>query len=125
MNAGKLLRLSRYYYPAGNYMFKVNNRNTRTRCDICSKLTIKTPEWRQNVFIVNFEHTSHLVLVFLLLTFEQVNAGWVPYFNENVLKLELLQYEWTPQQIFFCGYHILQLFYHNVEGDHDIKCSQK
>ena len=29
---------------AGNYMFKVNNRNTRTRCEICSKLTIKTPE---------------------------------------------------------------------------------
>ena len=21
--------------PAGNYMFKVNNRNTRTRCEIC------------------------------------------------------------------------------------------
>ena len=32
------------YLPAGNYMFKVNNRNTRTRCEICSKLTIKTPE---------------------------------------------------------------------------------
>ena len=30
--------------PAGIYMFKVNNRNTRTRCEICSKLTIKTPE---------------------------------------------------------------------------------
>ena len=33
-------------FPAGNYMFKVNNRNTRTRCEICSKLTIKTPERR-------------------------------------------------------------------------------
>ena len=21
--------------PAGNYMFQVNNRNTRTRCEIC------------------------------------------------------------------------------------------
>ena len=27
--------------PAGNYMFKVNNRNTRARCEVCSKLTIK------------------------------------------------------------------------------------
>ena len=27
----------------GNYMFKVNNRNSRIRCEICSKLTIKTP----------------------------------------------------------------------------------
>ena len=46
--------------PAGNYMFKVNNRTTRTRCEICSKLTMKTPErgqWRRSgVFIVNFEH---------------------------------------------------------------------
>ena len=58
--------------PAGIYLLKVNNRNTRTRCEICSKLTIKTPERRQwrssGVFIVNFEHISHLVLMFLLLT---------------------------------------------------------
>ena len=47
--------------PAGNNMFKVNNRNTRTRGEICSKLTI-------NIFIANFEQISHLVLVFLLLT---------------------------------------------------------
>ena len=54
------------------YMFKVNNRNTRTRCEMCSKLIIKTPErrhWhRSGVFFVNFEHIPHLVLVFLLLT---------------------------------------------------------
>ena len=25
------------HIPAGNYMFKVNNRNTRTRCEIRSK----------------------------------------------------------------------------------------
>ena len=31
-------------FPIGIYMFKVNNRNTRIRCEICSKLTIKTPE---------------------------------------------------------------------------------
>ena len=46
-------------------MFKVNTRNTGTRCEICSKLTIKTPErqhWRRSgVFIVNFE---------------LVNVGW-------------------------------------------------
>ena len=32
--------------PAGIYLLKVNNRNTRTRCEICSKLAIKTPERR-------------------------------------------------------------------------------
>ena len=31
---------------AGNYMFKVNNRNTRARFELCSKLAIKTPERR-------------------------------------------------------------------------------
>ena len=59
-------------FPAGNYIFKINNKNTRTRCEICSNLTLNTPErrkWRRSgVFIVNFEHISHLVLVFLLLT---------------------------------------------------------
>ena len=29
---------------AGIYLPKVNNRNTRPRCEICSKLTIKTPD---------------------------------------------------------------------------------
>ena len=33
-----------YTYPAGNYIFKVNNKNTRSRCEIYSKLRIKTPE---------------------------------------------------------------------------------
>ena len=54
------------------HLLKVNNRNTKTRGEICSKLTTKAPErhhWRHSdVFIVNFEHISHLVLVFLLLT---------------------------------------------------------
>ena len=29
--------------PVGIYLLKVNNRITRSRCEICSKLTIKTP----------------------------------------------------------------------------------
>ena len=65
--------------PAGNYKFKVNSGNTRARCEICSKLTIKTLERRycccSGVFIVSFEHISHLVLVSIV-NFEQVNAGW-------------------------------------------------
>ena len=30
-------------HPVSNYMFKINNRNTRSRRKIYSKLTIKTP----------------------------------------------------------------------------------
>ena len=69
-------------YPADNYMFKVNKKNTRTRCEICSKLTIKTPErrhWRRfGVFIVNFEHISHLVLMFLLLALSKKMSAVQP-----------------------------------------------
>ena len=46
-------------YSAGIYLLKVNNRNPRATCEICSKLTIKTPQrrhWcRSVVFIINFE----------------------------------------------------------------------
>ena len=50
-------------YPASIYVLKVKNRNTRTMCEICLKLTMTS----SGVFIVKFEHISHLVLVFLLL----------------------------------------------------------
>ena len=50
-------------------MFKANIRNTRTRYEICSKLTIKTPErrhWRRlsllltfNTRRIAFEHNAH------------------------------------------------------------------
>ena len=63
------------YLPSRKLHVQVNKRNSRTGCEICSKLTIKTPERRQwlqwrhcGVFIVHFNHISHLVLVFLLLT---------------------------------------------------------
>ena len=84
---------------ANIYMFKVNNTNTRNRCKMCSKLTVKIPgqchtyaevrfQWscfatllKSNFtmdvksfwyFIVNFEHISHLSLVFLLLTLNKL-----------------------------------------------------
>ena len=40
--------------------------------EICSKLTIKT--WRRSdVFVINFEHISHLFSVDI----EQANVSWV------------------------------------------------
>ena len=67
-------------------MFKVNNRNTRTRCEIRLKLAIKTPErryWRlSGVFIVNFEYISHFFLVV------QKNAAWGISFRVLPLKVD-------------------------------------
>ena len=66
--------------PANIYLFKVNNRNTGKRCEICSKLTIKTPErrhWRRScVFIVNFEHIFTPFSSVFIADFEQVNVDW-------------------------------------------------
>ena len=59
------------HFPSKIYLFKVNNRNTRKRYEIWSKLTTKTErrQWRcVSVFIVNFEHISHLFLNFLFFT---------------------------------------------------------
>ena len=74
-NIGTAKLKSELFTPAGNCMFKVNNRITRTRYEICQELTIKTLEqrqWRQwhlsRVFIVNTGYISHFILVFQLLT---------------------------------------------------------
>ena len=54
--------------PFGIFLLKVNIGNTRTMCEICSELTIKTTEryqWRlSGIFIVNFKHILHIALVF-------------------------------------------------------------
>ena len=65
-------------FPASIYLSKVNNRNTWIMCEICSKLIIKTSERHHsthcNIFIVDFEQISHVILMFLLLTLSK----WMP-----------------------------------------------
>ena len=72
-------------------MFKVNKRNTRTRYEICLKLTIKTPERRQwhrsGVFVANFEHIPHIVLVFLLFTLTREIPAWNKNMKNEIDKL--------------------------------------
>ena len=79
--------------PVNIYLLKVNNKNTRKRCEIYSKLIVKGPKQRQwrrsSVFIVNFEHISHLFLVFLLLTFTNCRT-WLffnKYAHENIFSV--------------------------------------
>ena len=82
--------------PPGIYLLKVNNRNTRTSCEICSELTIKTLErcqWRRSgVFIVNFEH-FHTCSVVSIVNFEHINVAWWTYllFKKNVI----LEIKWA------------------------------
>ena len=50
---------------------------------------------------------------------QQTVFSYLKCFNVN------LKIQWTRPQMFFCGNGVLQLLCHNVEGAHDIKCSQK
>ena len=62
-----VLKVTFLHCPAGIYLFKVNNKNSRTICEIGSKLTRKTSErryWRRSrIFFVNFEQILHIVLL--------------------------------------------------------------
>ena len=56
-------------------MLKVNNRNTRTRCEISSKLTIKIPERLVSLLLtMNIYFTSCSSVS--IDNFKQINAGW-------------------------------------------------
>ena len=73
-----------FIYWASSYLLKVNDGNTTWMCEICWKLTIRAPDychWRRSgVLTVNFKDISHLALVFLvflLLTLNRSNPGWV------------------------------------------------
>ena len=109
-----------------HYLLKVNKRNTRTRCEIWSKLTIKIPErchWsRFGIFIINFEHISHLALVFLLLTWSRLtglhlNVHPIPMDCEFTMRLKqdrekgrAMFHTWIkffpPTSVYVCIYYL-------------------
>ena len=77
---GSLPNFASNINPVGNYMFKINNKNTRTRHEICSKLTIKTTErrqWRRSgcLYCQLWTYSMPCSSVSIV-NFEQANAGW-------------------------------------------------
>ena len=61
----------------GKYMFKANSRKTKTRWEICSKLTIKTLERRYwHLYCGLWTYFTPCPSVFIV-NFEQVNTGWL------------------------------------------------
>ena len=64
-------------FLASIYWLKVNKRNTKAKCEKCSKLSVKTRERHQRhsgVLIVNFEHIFYPIVS--IVNFEHVIAGW-------------------------------------------------
>ena len=109
--------------PANIFLFKGNNENTRKRCEISSKLTMKTPELRHqdrlSVFIVNFGHIWQFFLTFVFLTLGCISLQ--PYFFyffslgcisvvccRKCLQINWnfsLEKQWITPWTKFCQYH--------------------
>ena len=119
LNASTWSQIKNNGFPASNFMFKVNSRSTRTRCEMSSKLTIKTSEvrhWRRfGAFIVNLEHISHLALVLLLLTLNSyMPAGLSLKLFKLLLKVYLTNFmpllafyiPWKHQLCFWCFHRV-------------------
>ena len=75
-----LLQIKFNSFQAGIFLFKVNNGNTKTKYEICSKLASSTPEghhWRRSdVFLANFEQISRYSGDSIA-DFEEENVNWV------------------------------------------------
>ena len=99
--------------PVDIYLLNVNNRTTRTRCEICSKLTINTPERRQwhrpGLFIVNFEYISHFVLVFLSLI---LNMRRLKAFHRSIILQRQIIIHHKGSWEFYCFF---KLWRDNIE----------
>ena len=104
----------RHFFPARNYLFKVNNRKTRKMGEICSKLIIKKltqRKWRRSrVIIVDFEHIFTLLKCFY--EFKEVIVFLVGFLWLNITTLNLAwpclsqknnQYKQSKETIFLCG----------------------
>ena len=89
--------------PTDKYMFKVNNKKIRLIC-MCSSLKINTACHRSFVFIVYFDHSQHINIVFLLLTLNkylsvwcerQVIMFWKPYFKAYFIQQFVTAPNWN------------------------------
>ena len=75
------IRIGRFsdIYTANIYLLKVNNRNTRKRCEICSKLAINISErchWRRSGVLLLTLNTYHPFSSVSIADFGQENVSW-------------------------------------------------
>ena len=97
---------------ANNYLPKVNNKSTRTSCELCSKLTTKISGRchcsRSDVFIFTFEHCSCLVLKFLWLILNKFGLlGGAQIFKDTIFWNNCYTQTWRIYRIKSLSYHVL------------------
>ena len=92
-----------YLHPANIYIFKVNNRNTRKRSEICSKLTIKTSDrWERSHINVFIEYLVHKVIITVTRFF--VSFIKIPVLlTISILKKLYLNCAWNYKSITFAS----------------------
>ena len=77
--------------PAGIYLLKIDNKNTRKKCKICSKLTIKTPKRH---------HWTYLGLykTFMVTLVSKVVSSWNSLtICQKISKISIRLLKFTPK----------------------------
>ena len=101
------------YNSTNIYLFKVNNWNTKRRCEICFD---KISSRRSGVFIVNFEHISNLWLQAYTCLLGNLNIFIVEKAINDAISLHSLSM--TPSNKTLCFpshcYLVLNFFNRNV-----------
>ena len=104
-------------FPANIYLFKGNDRNTRKRCEIYSKLTIKTPERRQwqkpnkNIWKTRGFHCQLFINVLRsnskkkTVNITENNGYFWPFFDGMKMKMKKMSY-WLREKR--CYYSLQQ-----------------
>ena len=63
------------YITTSIYLLRFNKRNTRTRCEICSKLALKTPEGRIS------DHAKIRIIAWKVSKYEDFSGPYFPIFS--------------------------------------------
>ena len=92
LNSTMVIYFEGIHLPAGIYLFEVNSRNTRTKCEICSKSTIKNLYGNKKqskaflkiilecfTFIVSFHQTDRERIIFIrtILSLARSHLTWI------------------------------------------------
>ena len=130
-------------FPASTCLFKVNNRNIRKRCEICSKLTIKTPErrhWRfamcfasytpiynheENLNLLATRYSKHLLIADCVNFKCLINHTWfdtyISPFTTPFEKFSFSFCKWWKFFLFLQVHNCLQTLYRNLLDEFDLK----
>ena len=82
--------------PVNIYLFKVNNRNPRKRCEICSKILIWTAERHRYLWtcFISFSSASIVDYEQVLFCWEDTKNEIAHYFQKQCRNNELTKFTW-------------------------------